>query len=915
LALADVLSIGHDQPTRAHALAMALAVALLALAVPQAPGPPVVARLPDQVTSGRRRQVGLLLLAAGLVVAAGGAVGGYLDFDTLFAGGLFAYAAGGCLVCAGLVLAGASRLRWTPRPWSGMGGRPWSLRSPAGAVGVIGLVWCVGLALRLYQLGVYPPAHGYYGAEPQAGMEALGFLAQNQHPWSAPELVYGVALSFKLFGASLLTMRYPVVLAGCSMLLAFYPCARLVFSRPVAVAGTALLAVSRLQISYYRLVLPSVTMATCELIVFFLAVRAARGRGAPATYAAMGMLLGLGLYSDASFLLAPLLLLLFALGWSVGERRHLRQLVRAHLPGWVLGLAVATIVALPYAGLVRADPQYAVGDRLASLAPLLFSRGTIADPGAVLHSNLRSLLGYWVGPGDGLAVNPPDTPMLDPLTAALFLLGLGYAVLRPGRPYLLLLLSWFAVPVVYGGVLGQTFDAARFPGYMPALYLLACVPLEMAWRRLCEWRVPAVRVGAGLFVALVVAAGWVNVTTLFAEQSHDPRVRAAFEPQDADIAAYFGGQGHGGYSYLLAPFAFPGAGTVLGWAAGAPAGRSGEDLADVLPLHDRVSARSLRVVTADPYPAMEMARAFSLVYPGTSISAWTNPDTGHVYSAAQLSTTDVAAQQGLAGPCPGAAGCADSGHPATKGIFWSGSIYIPASGIYGLSATLAPGGRLHGAVYLDGRLLTRAVLLYPGWYSLVIATPQSRRPAAAPTVWWSTEGKTGVVPSNDLRQTPAHGMLLQFLTATAPQPLVDPERVPFPVFVYPASHNGGRPLAAAPGTPYRALLTGIVASGHAGTYTLDLYSAGGRTAVFVDRRRVMAGLGGPFGAAAISRTALRLDGRAHVLQIEFTSSTAQEMLMGAALFAERQAGGRSFLPWDWLTPPSFWAAAPRWLAD
>jgi hypothetical protein len=705
-------------------------------------------------------------------------------------------------------------------------------------------------------------------------------------------------------------MRYPVVAAGFLALLVFYPLARMVFSWPVALMGTALLAVSRLEISYTRLVLPSITAMVVELTIFALALCAVRGRGGYAAYAAVGALLGLGLYSDPSFLLVPLLLALCWVGWVIGRRRDLVPLARAHLPGWVLALIVAELVALPLGSWAAQSP---IAGGLSSLAPLLAGGNGIPDPGAVLRANLRAILGYWVGPGDGLAVNPPFTPMLDAVTAALFLLGLGYACLQWRRPAVLLILAWFGVTILSGALLGVTFDAARFPGYIPALFLLACLPLEVLWQALRAWRGRALPVGLAALLALLVGAGWINAKR-FHQQAHDPNVRGAFAGQGVDVLAYFRDHGRDGYNYLLAPVAFPGAATADGWAAGQPAGRNAVDLADILPLHDALGSTPARVVAAEPYPVGEVARAFAHVYPGTRIATWSNADTAHVYSAAIVDPRVIAAQQGLAGPCPTPRPCASGApRPPPAPAFWSGSLYIPISGIYSLRAVTPPGSALHATLSLEGRPMTRSLLLYRGWYSISVEA-HGARPALAPALWWSSQGVSAAVPPSFVRRTPAYGLSLRFLTTAAQAPpLVDPQRVPFPAVLYPAGINGGRPPAGAPDAAYRVIAAAIVAPGHAGTSAVDLVADASLATVYLDGRR----LASAGDRAGVSRRdtpfRLHLNGRAQVLQLEYSVAGPWPATTGAALYLVPRAGARTFLPWEWLRPPPVWAGAPVWL--
>ncbi|MGH2410075.1 MAG: glycosyltransferase family 39 protein, partial [Chloroflexota bacterium] len=327
VALATVLAIGAQQPTWTQGVLLLVAAVALTVAFPVSPAAPSATALP-RMAAGRRLYAGIGLAVIGCAAAAVGGYVGYQDFDNLFFGGLILFGVGAVFIAAGLYLAGDPHPGSLPRTWL-LAVR----RHPREGIAIF-CVLVLGIGLRLYQLGSYPPPFGFYIVdEPQIGLLASNALFHGAHPWQYPELVYGAVLSFKLFGMSMLAVRYPVVLAGIIAFCVFYPFARLWYSPPVALAGAALLAVSRYEIMYTRLVLPACTMMVYEFLIFLCGAFAIRGRGTYFNYAAMGLLLGLGLYSHTSFRLVPILLVLGWVGWLIGERRRFWIIVRAHGPG------------------------------------------------------------------------------------------------------------------------------------------------------------------------------------------------------------------------------------------------------------------------------------------------------------------------------------------------------------------------------------------------------------------------------------------------------------------------------------------------------------------------------------------------------------------------------------------------------
>lgn len=891
VAVLTVVSIGGQQPTYLEGYVLLLAAGLLVYTFPEAPPMAAAFRVP-RFSSGVRFGAGVAAIVAGCLTAWWAGYTGYNNLADLFYGGLLAYLIGALLLGAGLFLISPTTLVF---PSLGA-----FIRRHAVEIVLVSAVLGLALALRLYQLGVYPPGDGYsWIDEPQMGQRATDVLKYGGHQWQFPELVYGVALSFKLFGASMLSMRYPVVLAGFLVVGVFYALARYLFPWPVALAGTLLLAVSRWEIAYFRMDLPACTIMLFELIALLCALYAARGRATYACYAVMGLCVGLGGYSHPSARLVPVILGLWWIGWLIHERRRLRSLVRAHGLGWLLFLEVAFVVSLPYWGQVRQDPHASLTERFTSIMPLLFNRGILPDPVGLLKSNATWIFGYFTGPGDPWsAVNPLNTPMLDPVTGALFILGLGYVLLRWRPRFGLLIALWALLTLVAGGLVTADFRGERIIGMLPAVYLLACIPLNLLWSSLAtrreSWSAGSLAVGG---LAAGVAAAAINFHTLYDVQSHDPVVRTTFQYQPIQLLDFVRRHGEQSYGYFLADMAYPGPGTDYGWSVGEPAGRSADDLDDMLPVHDAVgSARTVTMATAPPYPVDPIGNAISQVYPGAHVYRWTNPDDGRHYVGAVISAHALDPPAASSGRCVPVAEC------------WRGSIYIPVSGLYRLSPGGAGGHVAGQSLELAGRTVPRQVQLSPGWYTVSLL---GRAHISLPHIVWQGPSVSGAVPGQYLRNAPAHGLLLQLREQPTPGPeTLEAQRVPFPFFMFPMSHNIGRPADMTSGFRYRALFTGHIESGHAGSYALQLWSQGGTATLYLDGRPVARTPATVDGAT--TDLSLWFSGGKHRLQLLFNADIQQGGITGAGLFNRPAEGPMGFLPWGWFSPPSPWAGQPSW---
>ena len=120
---------------------------------------------------------------------------------------------------------------------------------------------------------------------------------------------------------------------------------------------------------------------------------------------------------------------------------------------------------------------------------------------ALTENTRRHLLMFnWQGDPNGRH-NLPDAPMLDPVGAALLVLGGALALWRWREPRWLLLPLWLGMALL-GGILSLDFEAPqslRAVGTLPAAYLLAAAAIHVLW---LAWSREGGRYYPGFFVRL-----------------------------------------------------------------------------------------------------------------------------------------------------------------------------------------------------------------------------------------------------------------------------------------------------------------------------------------------------------------------------------------------------------------------------
>ncbi len=399
---------------------------------------------------------------------------------------------------------------------------------------VIGLL-LAAWALLLYRLNAIPP--GFQHDQTFNTLDALEVLSGKLRLYypanfgREPLGIYLSALGLRIAGGhDVWGLRFGAVMAGMATLAATYSLSRRVLSHWGSLLAVGLMAGSFWFLFTARLGLEPMLIAPLAAATFYLMhrglTRSALGdlalAGVPAAATVYTYLAG-----RALFLLAPALLIheLIA-GWWIARRngRDAAQNHRRNARGLALSSAVMLALSLPILWYVRANAAIA-DQRLGELggpitAALRGDLRPVADKAVEAASAV-----LWAG---STAIpyhyNLPGRPVLQPILALLFLIGLAWTVWRWLRPpeaaarageFLLLVgLALGMAPVILTGA-----DALHMRGVvaLPLIFLLTARGVEgiaqlaagfIAHRR---GRVPpeARRLAGGLVVALI-AAQWMT---------------------------------------------------------------------------------------------------------------------------------------------------------------------------------------------------------------------------------------------------------------------------------------------------------------------------------------------------------------------------------------------------------------------
>jgi 4-amino-4-deoxy-L-arabinose transferase-like glycosyltransferase len=404
-------------------------------------------------------------------------------------------------------------------------------RGPDRRIGIaLAIVLALGLVLRFWRLAALPPAN--YRDVALTAWD--GMRAAAGHPclhYTYDEGLYAnlLGLVFLVLGPSDWSLRAPGALFGLLTCYAVYRLGRALGLERAGLYGAGLLAVSLWHVilsrSGFRAVLLPLLLALSIAWLLEALRGGSLGRGAWA-----GALFGLGIHVYPAVRFAPLILppLLIA---ELGAKREAWRRAARTLACFA---AAAFVVALPMLLNYLHHPEhFTLPRRLLSVFSPKFDKRLLLPQ---LERNvLATLLMFHVRGDDNWRHNLAGSPMLDPLTALLLLVGLAAVLRRPQpRAVRALTLSWIGAMLLPNVLSVEGVPhGLRSCGVLPGVALLAGIGMaavaDRGTVRLGEGRARAAALGAILVLGSATAYRYFEVwgENPAVAAAHDGAYRAA----------------------------------------------------------------------------------------------------------------------------------------------------------------------------------------------------------------------------------------------------------------------------------------------------------------------------------------------------------------------------------------------------
>lgn len=371
-------------------------------------------------------------------------------------------------------------------------------------------IFIFAFALRGSYTDKYPTT--FSGDEASAGLSAVDFITGKANNlfsmgwFSFPSLFYAIeSFSIRLFGQTPQALRYFSALGGAATVAALYWLLRTMFNRTYAFFGSLLLAMSHYHIQFSRIGLQNIWDGFFT-IVALAALWHGWKKGWRGGFIICGLALGLGQYFYVSFRAVPVIILVWVLIAAPFNWRQFKQ----RFPDLLLAAWIALLVYLPLALFFLKHPQ----EYYAPLQRVTVFEGWLTEQAT--QRNIPEWQVLWqqiLLTAKGIIIEPLQhwynmgKPMLLPLSAALFLMGLVWGILFFDLRHLLILLPTL-VTILAGGFSRDAPASQRFILIAPTAAFYIAYPLVQSaeivghhWRR---WRKIAILVGL-LVVSLLGA--------------------------------------------------------------------------------------------------------------------------------------------------------------------------------------------------------------------------------------------------------------------------------------------------------------------------------------------------------------------------------------------------------------------------
>ncbi len=381
---------------------------------------------------------------------------------------------------------------------------------------LVAVLTAAGFALRYWRLTELPsgmdndiPFMGTFGLKliRNSNFDLIGF-SQSSHLLSYDQ---SIAWSMRLFGKDHYGLVMLSCLSGTVTLPLVFLLGREFFNRRVGLVAAALLAADYTHIHFSRILFGANVMFFAVFVLYFI------GKGIRTQqslwFCLGGVMTGLGLLAYDSSRVVPIIVIAAA-AW---EWLFHRQRAKANLLNWAVFLFAALVAFGPMLGFLFEDFSSFIGrgHSVALWTPevwrhemLVYKADSALD---VIIGQIRNTFLTLHLFGDSSPHFAFPRPMVAPLTAALFVAGTSFCLLKLKQTQCLVPLAWIFLTFVLGGVI--TYDPPYWPHLnitLPAIVVVAGVGADKTIEVFTRGGVRGTVAGWSVFSLAIILTGIFN---------------------------------------------------------------------------------------------------------------------------------------------------------------------------------------------------------------------------------------------------------------------------------------------------------------------------------------------------------------------------------------------------------------------
>lgn len=422
------------------------------------------------------------------------------------------------------------------------------------AVVLITLIVAVGFFLRFYNIENVPP--GVYPDEAVNGEDALRANSSGDYQWFYPAnqgreglFMNLIALCFKFFGASILTLKLPAIISGALTILGTYLLAKELFGKRAGLFSAFLTAFSFWSINFSRISFRANMLPLVLSFSFYFLYKGLRTKKL-ADFAVGGIIFGIGMHTYIAFRIAPLILVLALIALIVSRENFLKNFWK-HILVFVFW---TSLVAAPMIWtLFVAHPEY-LDSRAASISVFSPERNDGHPYLTMLSSFSLSLIKYNLVGDQNWRHNYPPYAILDPISGAAFVFGFVFSlitILKQG--YLrfknkfrdtrldihIFLMAWFFAMLVPEFLTAESNPhALRSIGTLPVVFIFASLTFSYLFDQAKNASYLMKKINLSLIIFALIFIGLFNSIKYHYFWANQPMVGKSFNKNLTDMSKF-----------------------------------------------------------------------------------------------------------------------------------------------------------------------------------------------------------------------------------------------------------------------------------------------------------------------------------------------------------------------------------------